>query len=368
VLAEVVIKNTGTAPAFINGSTLSRVFDLQAAGDGTTLDGLTIENGTENFGGGMRNGARTLIRDSAIVNNQAAAGNGGGTYTAGTGELTLENVTISGNRAKGSGGGITVAGISATLRGVTLTDNTADFDANGGPFDDGGGIAAGVPTSFRGVLVAGNTDASPAANAPDCIDLGPPPAHQISSQNSLIGNTTGCNYGPGPGDILGQDPRLEPIANNDGALTHALQVGSPAVNRGSAQQPARDQRGALRQGRPDIGAYELLACGGIEATLTGTAGRDTLAGTPQVDAIVSFGGGDVIRGRGGGDKVCAGPGRDRVRGGGGRDLLRGEAGNDRLFGQAGRDRLIGGPGRDFLRGGPGRDLLRGGPGRDDQKQ
>jgi CSLREA domain-containing protein len=370
VLAEVIIKNTGTDPVLVNGSALSRVFDLQAAGDGTTISGLTIENGKENFGGGIRNGARTLIENSTITNNEASAGTGGGIYTAGTGDLTLENVTTSTNKSTTRGGGIAVAGIKATLLGVTITGNTADSDANGGVGEDGGGLSAGVDVTIQGTVIAGNTDASPGAEAPDCFDQAILPLHNLTSGgNNLIGITAGCNYVAGSGDVLDTDPKLDPLADNGGtSYTHALQVGSPAVNKGSAEQRATDQRGELRQGRADIGAYELHACGGLEATALGTNGKDTLVGTPQVDVIVALGGADAIRGLGGGDKVCAGAGKDRVRGGGGRDLLRGEAGRDRLLGQAGRDRLIGGPGADILRGGPGRDILRGGPGRDEQRQ
>ena len=369
VLAAVVIRNTGDDPVQLDGSESFRVLDLQA--DGTTLSGLTIERGFEDFGGGMRNGRDTLIENSTIRSNTASLGNGGGIYTAGTADLTLENVTISGNKAAGSGGGMTTAGTSATLRGVTVTGNTADFDGSGSPGDDGGGIAAGVPTILRGALIAGNTDGSPTSEAPDCIDLSVPPAENKFSSDgtNLIGTTTGCNYPAGTGDVLDQDPGLGALADNGGtSFTHALSVGSPAVNQGSTEQRPTDQRGALRQDRPDVGAYELHACGGIEATLLGTNGRNTLIGTPGVDAIVAFSGNDVIRALGGGDKVCAGGGRDKARGGGGRDLLRGEAGKDRLFGQGGRDRLIGGPGADILRGGPGRDVLSGGPGRDRRKQ
>ena len=366
VLQAAVIRNTGDDPVQIDGSESFRVFDLQA--DDTTLSGLTVEDGFEDFGGGMRLGRDTLIENSTIRSNTASLGNGGGIYSAGTADLTLENVTISGNEAAGSGGGITTAGTSAVMRGVTVTSNTADFDSSGSG-DDGGGLMAGVPTTLRGALIAGNTDGSPTSEAPDCIDLQAPPNNAISSQNSLIGNTTGCNYVSGPGDVLDQDPGLGALADNGGvSFTHALAVDSPAVNKGSTEQRPTDQRGELRQDRPDAGAYEVHACGGLEATLVGTNGRNTLIGTPQADAIVAFGGNDVVRAGGGGDKVCLGAGKDRARGGGGRDLLRGEAGRDRLLGQGGRDRLLGGPGRDFLRGGGGRDVLRGGPGRDNQKQ
>jgi hypothetical protein len=55
------------------------------------------------------------------------------------------------------------------------------------------------------------------------------------------------------------DPMLLPLANNGGpAPTCALQAGSPAVDAGNpATCPSLDQRGYLRLGACDIGAYEL---------------------------------------------------------------------------------------------------------------
>jgi hypothetical protein len=55
------------------------------------------------------------------------------------------------------------------------------------------------------------------------------------------------------------DPLLLPLADNGGPTwTRALQAGSPAVDAGNpAACPALDQRGYLRQGACDIGAYEL---------------------------------------------------------------------------------------------------------------
>jgi hypothetical protein len=54
------------------------------------------------------------------------------------------------------------------------------------------------------------------------------------------------------------DPLLEPLANNGGiTLTHALQAGSPAIDRGDPAAPPKDQRGYGRVGVPDVGAFEF---------------------------------------------------------------------------------------------------------------
>ncbi len=99
----------------------------------------------------------------------------------------------------------------------------------------------------------------------------------------------------------------------------------------------------------------VVKCGGRNATIVGTPGKDRLKGTKKRDVIAGLGGNDVIKGLGGNDIICGGPGKDRLIGGPGKDTLIGGPGNDTL---------IGGPGNDLLKGGPGKDTLIGGKGRD----
>jgi Tol biopolymer transport system component len=110
-----------------------------------------------------------------------------------------------------------------------------------------------------------------------------------------------------------------------------------------------------------VGQTELFAvatgarCGGLLATIVGTAGPDVLEGTRSDDVIVGLAGNDRIDGRGGRDVICGGSGRDALTGG---------RGPDRLFGGPGKDTLLGGRGPDRLDGGPGPDNCNGGRGRD----
>jgi CSLREA domain-containing protein len=364
---EAIIRNTGRGRAIIDGNGSWRVFDLTAAGDGVTLSGLTIQNGKETFAGGIRSIGKTLIENTTIAGNEATAGNAGGiTGTGGGSELTMENVTVSGNRATGGGGGVLIGAGTALLSGVTITGNTADTDGSGGGNHDGGGLHQFLVTvTLRGTLIAGNTDATPGAEAPDCSGSVPP----TSGGNNLIGNTTGCGYVAGTGDVLNQPAKLGPLADNGGrTFTRALLAGSPAIDKGSSLAPATDQRGFPRVGQPDIGAYERLVCRNVVVNRVGTAARNTIAGTAGPDGILGLGGNDVLNGLGANDALCGGPGRDKLRGGPGKDSLLGQGGADRLLGQGARDLLIGGAGPDRLLGGPGRDQLRGGPGRDRQRQ
>lgn len=64
---------------------------------------------------------------------------------------------------------------------------------------------------------------------------------------------------PITGNPIYADPLLEALADNGGpTLTMALQAGSPAIDAGGSECPTTDQRGVLRQGPCDIGAYEYV--------------------------------------------------------------------------------------------------------------
>jgi Ca2+-binding RTX toxin-like protein len=170
-------------------------------------------------------------------------------------------------------------------------------------------------------------------------------------ESANVENGTDCGFS-GTSSRQGVDPRVASLQNNGGQTnTMRLLPGSPAINRGATCEPA-DQRGLSRAlgGRCDIGAYELVRCGGVAVNRIGTSGKDTLRGTAKADGILALAGNDLLLGLAGNDGLCGGRGRDRLRGG------------------KGRDRLLGGPGRDRLLGGPGRDRLRGGPGADFQRQ
>ena len=92
-------------------------------------------------------------------------------------------------------------------------------------------------------------------------------------------------------------------------------------------------------------------CSGIQATITGTAGRDTLTGTAGPNVIAGLGRGDVIRAGGGDDTVCGGAGNDTAAGAAGNDQLYGGSRNDRLYGDGRIDGVFGGAGDDLLAGG-----------------
>ena len=94
-----------------------------------------------------------------------------------------------------------------------------------------------------------------------------------STGYNIIGNNADAVINSQPTDQIGTpaspiDPLLGPLADNGGpTLTHALQPGSPAINRGDPAAPRQDQRGYSRLGVPDVGAFEF---NGIPPTPTPT--------------------------------------------------------------------------------------------------
>jgi hypothetical protein len=109
-----------------------------------------------------------------------------------------------------------------------------------------------------------------------------------SSGYNLIGDTTGGS-GFVSTDLLNVDPRLGPLHDNGGPTqTMALLPGSPALNAGDPTElGTADQRGVVRSGGVNIGAYQASASAFV-LTVSGTA----TAGVPfdlTVVAVDAFG-------------------------------------------------------------------------------
>jgi hypothetical protein len=161
--------------------------------------------------------------------------------------LSISNSTIVSN---GDTGDRTTAGAifggpvgSITIDNCTIAGNTGDFV--GGILDDG------APLSMRNTILAGNRGSS---SGPDLYS-----SLSFSGYN-LIGNTNGGS-GFDPTDLLNVDPRLGPLEDSGGPTqTMALLPGSPALNAGDPNQlGVADQRGVVRSGGVNIGAYQASA-------------------------------------------------------------------------------------------------------------
>src|SRR4030095_10194588 len=136
---------------------------------------------------------------------------------------TFSNSTLSGNYASLSGGGIAGAG---AISNSTLSDN------------GGGGISA------RGTLGLENTVLKAAARGGNISNNG----GTVISHGYNVSSDDGGGFLNGPGDQINTDPLLGPLQYNGGpTLTHALLLGSPAIDAGDPSftpPPLYDQRGA----------------------------------------------------------------------------------------------------------------------------
>jgi CSLREA domain-containing protein len=248
---------------------------IMVATGAATITGVRISDGVATSGGGagihVASGASLTLRDSLVDHNTGDLG--AGIYSEGT--LTVERSLVQANDAEGSptahGGGVTVNGRTATLINTTLSDNSAE-GSGGGLHVTGSGAV-----TLRNVTLAENT-------ATDT------PGHAIYQQfgtiaatNTLVtrtdagacrlndgitwtaGMVQGADTTCGAADAnltVGVDPLASVLGNNGGpTLTHALQLGSPAIDAGDVSCPATDQRGVARpQGAAcDIGAFEAPA-------------------------------------------------------------------------------------------------------------
>jgi hypothetical protein len=260
---------SGSSLTLVNSTVSDNTSTLEGGGIFTagslTVTGSTISGNTSTQGGagGIFAAANTIITNSAIIGNSAVAGGGGGIWTQN--DVSITNTTISGNRS-GSGGGIFFEG-SLTLTNVTIANNNAAGYGGGGIYRAGGVFEV---IAMRNSIVAGN---SASVVAPDISGA------FTSQGNNLVQNRAGSS-GYIASDLPdGTNPLLGPLANNGGlSATHALLVGSPAINAGnnSFTTGATDQRGTgyarVVSGAVDIGAFEALA---PSAALVSVSGRVT---------------------------------------------------------------------------------------------
>ncbi len=199
------------------------------------------------FGGGIyKEQGPLVVRDAAIVGNQATGvGAGGGIFIGGGGggaSLSLTNVTIAENLATGlPGGGIYFnAEVPAEIVNTTITGNQGE---------SAGGIGGnGADVRLRSSILAGN---STETTGPDCeAKLG-----LVSLGGNVI--SPGCESAQAS-DALTAQPLLGPLSASAIPVLEPL-AGSPALDRAVAPCPATDARGIARPQGPacDAGAAEL---------------------------------------------------------------------------------------------------------------
>ncbi len=242
------------------GTTTVRSGSIISANEGFTGGGifnayhLTIEdsaisgNAAHLDGGGVLNEGSLTIRRSEISQNRAGVGDnpsesedGGGIYSSGL--LRITNSTVSGNRADDHGGGIYSEGAVEITNG-TIVLNRAD--SNGGNSGLGGGIYQTTrgdgAVTLNNTIIAGNLAGKSGVNEA-ANDLSAEFRGQMVGSNNLVGDPSTSGFldddrnliGDGSGGTLDLSTVLNPtLRNNLGGLTrtHALVLGSPAINAG----------------------------------------------------------------------------------------------------------------------------------------
>jgi hypothetical protein len=138
-----ITQMSGGNPAVIDGGTNGSVFVIaNKQGIAVTLDGLMVENGDSNDGGGIAvyGNPTVTVTDSVISGNTASGGGqGGGIYNAGNSTVNIVDSTVSGNTgsAGGQGAGIYNDG-TVTVTNSTISANTAEGGGQGaGIYSDG---------------------------------------------------------------------------------------------------------------------------------------------------------------------------------------------------------------------------------------
>lgn len=246
-------------------------FYEKAAARAYVTDSTISNNGESGIVTAYTDQTDLVVRRSTLSGNSTPQ-NGGAIFVEGASvapggltQVTIDSSTISGNSAALSGGGIFVANGLRLGRRVkvirsTVTNNTADSDANGS--GNGGGIVTPTPVvDLEDSILAGNTDTG--GEAPDCE--GP----LVSNGHNLLGTAAGCAAALEASDATAA-PLLGALAANGGpTATHLPLPGSPAID---AAAPARcgapDQRG---RERPVDGDANTVAACDIGATETGSA-------------------------------------------------------------------------------------------------
>ena len=266
----------GNAPNNENGGGILNAGTL-------TITNCTIySNTTQGNGGGVRNDGFLTITNSTISGNSNTSQSSYGGGVANTGTLVIANSTIFGNEtgifsstdgsgiANVNGGTLTIA--NGTVAGNGRSDSSS---CGGGIFTDSGSI-----TTTRSTIIALN-------NGPSGPDICGP---LISQGFNLVGNNTDAIITPAQSsDLIGTpgapiDPRLGPLQYNGGpTFTLALQSNSLAVDRGDPNAPSRDQRGYIRAGVSDIGAFEFggtvsVSLANISTRLRVETGNNVLIG------------------------------------------------------------------------------------------
>lgn len=309
------ITGPGAGSLAISGNDASRVFSISGSAV-VTIDGLTITNGYDTWGGGgiyITSSGDVTFQNCIIENcyvESSTWGKGGGIYayassgtksfvnciirnnevnrTFTTGSiagglwggngcsLIIDKCAFYGNSAYGYGaasnsGAVNLSGGSITVRNSTFSGNQAEGSYAAGVFNGAtvdfcsfvdntstawtagsAGVNFGTGATVTNCLFIGTYDGSSTARS-DVVGTVENMGDCIV--NDYSGLTITNDLG---GNQLGTDPLVDVLQLVDGTYVHPIDDTSPAYEAGSCGSVTEDQRGVSRpQGTYcDIGAYE----------------------------------------------------------------------------------------------------------------
>jgi CSLREA domain-containing protein len=216
---------------------------------------------------------RLTIRNSTLSGN-AAGTQGGGLHQDRGYQVALVNSTVSNNNANSFGGGIALISGTLGLTSTTVAGNLADANGNGtGPGGGGVRVLDGQARMWNTIVAYNLNLTNGIVDPDDCLGA------LFVANYLLLGDTSNCTIANGSNNLLDQDARLSPLADNGGpstgsgqgpTQTRALKPDSPAIDSGASTDcPASDQRGFARPQDGDgnglktcdRGAYEYVRPG-----------------------------------------------------------------------------------------------------------
>jgi hypothetical protein len=268
----------------IDGASLT-MSDMELTG------GLASGVGATGDGGAVFNLGTLDLTDCTLANNRAegtgTGGRGGAIYAQeGSAATTLADCTVADNVAANFGGGASGGGLFNLDGSMTLTYCTVAGNVVSGAAAAGGAVynleqvtpRTGAPSAnllLRYSILAGSVGGVDVVNERANPALGTAtfnafPLDIVQTAPVAIGAVTRNDAG-----VLVADPMLGPLTDNGGpTLTMALRPGSIALNAAVVLDsppaaPATDQRGVVRDGQPDIGAFEVASA--LTPTFTSSA-------------------------------------------------------------------------------------------------
>ena len=252
------------------------IFDTSS---GTVTIANSIFSGNHaSSGGAIMNNANMNIANSTFSGNNATYG--GAIFAYWNSMLTITASTFSANGATTYGGGIhnnsTLSVINSNFsdnnadEGGGLYNSIWDYGASrimqstvtitNSTFSGNSAVTGGGLYVDFGTVTPYNTILADSPSGGDCYGTIIDGGHNLDSDDT-------CGLDPANGSLPNTDPLLGPLQDNGGSTwTHALQLGSPAIDAGdNAYCPTTDQRGVIRpiDGNGDgivvcdIGSFEL---------------------------------------------------------------------------------------------------------------